>query len=67
MEFYAVRKNTYYLDRDGYDSFQRVPMSQAEAELVAYEGGGLVQVWEDGEMREYAVPEPQLPRLELVG
>lgn len=30
MNFYTVRKNTYYLDRSGYDAFQPVSMTQGK-------------------------------------
>lgn len=70
MTSYTVRKPNFqprYLDRQGYGSFQPVPMSRGEAERVAYEGGGIVEVWEAGELvREYAMPVPQVPRLELI-
>lgn len=62
--FYTVRKNTYYLDRDGYDSFQPVSMTQAQANRVASQGDGVVEEYRCEVVREYKVPEPALPVLE---
>ena len=62
--FYTVSKNTYYLDRSGYDAFQPMPMTEIEADRMATQYGGVVQVWRGELVREYEVPEPVLPVLE---
>ena len=67
MNFYTVKKHNHFLDRDGYDAFQPVSMTKANAECVASRGGGVVQERRCEVVREYTVPEPALPRLELVG
>ena len=64
MNFYTVRKNTYYLDRSGYDAFQPVSMTQGKAHRVARQGGGVVEEYRCEVEREYEVPEPVLPVLE---
>ena len=68
MNFYTVRKNTYYLDRLGYDAFEPVPMTEIEADRVAAtDCRAVVQVWRVKLERAYPVSAPVLPQLELVG
>lgn len=62
--FYTVSKNTYYLNRSGYDTLEPVPMTKIEATPVATQCGGVVQVWRGELEREYPVSVPALPVLE---
>lgn len=65
--FYTVRSFTEvpYYDRHGDGSFVPVPMPRGDAERVAGETGGRVQVWQAMLVREYNVPEPVLPSLQI--
>lgn len=69
MNFYTVKQSNRdpkYLDRNGYDSFWRVPMDdEAQGRRVASQGGGVVEVWAAELEGTYPVAEPVLPRLEL--
>ena len=71
MMFYTVRKPTSdvpYLDRSGHGSLEAVPMTEIEADRVATQGGGVVQVWRAELEREYPVSAaPELPWLEIIG
>jgi hypothetical protein len=65
--FYTVRSLTGipYRNQRGDGSFVPIPMLKGDAERVASEIGGRVQVWQVTLMREYAVPEPALPSLQI--
>lgn len=67
MNFYAVQKNTHYLDRSGYDILEPIPMTKAEAELVALIDRGVVVEYLCEVVRTYKVPEPVLPINEICG
>ena len=65
--FYTVRCFTGvpYRNQRGDGSFVPIPMLRGDAERVASETGGRVQIWQATLAREYAVPHPALPSLRI--